>query len=532
MNTLKKISNLCIVLSLTMITFKAQGTAKEAFEIFKKDHSKSRNKRIAQELIDGKFYFSAIPYVNLYLDETNQMDVEVERDIETLILKTGTMAVLNLDDQKLEKFNIPSVHLILGTRYFNKESYKKSFDTLVKIPESHQFAVEANLIKGTIKDLERKTIEASFLYNSCKEKATKLEKDSKNEKMERYYKLLKETCTIRLARVKIEEKKYEEASVIYQNIDKRSYKWPYILMDKAWAAYYLNDYNRALGLTVTYKSPLLESYFFPEAEVLTALSYYNLCQFDDALAVVDHFYDNYKPKAEALKNLLGQNKESDTYFIDLYYADNETRDSLNPFIRNMITQTRKQVKFNLDIMSLKAAKDELQLIRKLKNKNEFTQIMEDNLDNTLEFISKKINTYIKREIFSFINEIHKHSYSMFNLQIELLAKKREEIYNSNVEAKTERARGSIDNVRRNVDQYFFDFNGSFWADELGDYSFGLESKCKIAEKVESEPAKIPNSTEDNTNQSKLPALIEETNKNILDKDSTRENKKNKSKKKV
>ncbi len=505
-----------LTLALSIYSVESLATAKEAYEIYKKDHSKSRNKRIAQELIDGQFYFSAIPYVNLYLDETSQMDVEVERDIETLILKTGTMAVLNLDDQKLEKFNIPSVHLILGTRYFNKEAYKKSFDTLVKIPESHQFAVEANLIKGTIKDLERKTIEASFLYNSCKEKATKLLKESKNEKMERYYSLLKETCTIRLARVKIEEKKYEEAQEIYKGIDKRSYKWPYILMDKAWAAYYLQDYNRSLGLTVTYKSPLLESYFFPEAEVLTALSYYNLCQYDDALAVVDHFYDNYKPKAEALKNLLGQNKESDTYFIDLYYADNETRDSLNPFIKNMITQTRKQVKFNLDIMSLKAAKDELQLIRKLKNKNDFTQLMEDNLDNTLEFISKKINTYIKREIFTFINEIHKHSYSMFNLQIELLSKKREEIYNANVEAKTERARGSIDNVNRKIDQYFFDFNGSFWADELGDYSFGLESKCKIAESTTATDTQTEEkSKEVKSNEAVLPTapVIEPANEN-------------------
>jgi hypothetical protein len=464
----------------------AFATAKEAFEIFKHDHSKLKFKHIAHELIDGEFYFSAIPYINKYLDDNNDIDIELEKDIETLVVKTGTMAILNLDEKKLDKFNIPSVHLILGTRLFNLEQYQKSYEVLSKIPDTHQFSLEASLIKGTIKNLERKNIEAFNHYNACINKAKKVESEikdnAKNEKLKRYYSFIKETCIIRTARLKIEEKKYSEGLEIYEQIDKRSYRWPYILMDKAWAHYYLKDFNRTLGLTITYKSPLLDTYFFPESEVLMALSYYNLCQWDDALKVVDHFYEKYKPEADGLKEIVGQNKLSDTYFLDLYYADIETRDTINPFIKNLIAQTKKQVKFNIDLYSLKSAKDELQLIKKLKN-----QILVDNLDNTISFISKKINNYIKKEIFTFINDIHKHSYSMFNLKLELLSKKREDIYRQ-AEMNELRERGSDKNVSRKLNQYFFDFNGSFWADELGDYSFGLPSRCisenanKVAEK--------------------------------------------------
>ncbi len=456
----------------------AHASAKAAFEIYKKDHSRMRNKRIAHELIDGQFYFSAIPYINNFLEENNDMDAELESDIETLVVKTGTMAVLNLDEKKLESFSIPSISLILGTRLFNKEQYDKAFAVLSKIPETHKFSMEANLIKGTIKNLQRKHIEALNLYENCAKKAEQQEQSGSGEKLKRYYTYLKETCTIRTARVKIEDKKYDEALDIYAKIDKRSYKWPYILLDKAWAYYYLKDYNRALGLTVTYKSPLLESYFMPEAEVLMALSYYNLCLWDDAMKVVDHFYSDYQPKADALKQILGQNKKSNTYFLDLYYADPKTREDLNPFIRNLITQTRKQVKFNLDLASLKAAKDELALLKRLKNKNDFTAHLEENLDSTISFISSKINFYIKKEIFTFINEIHKHSYSMFNLKLELLSRKRDDLYNAKPDDKNDRNRGSEQNINRKVTQYFFDFNGSFWADELGDYSFGLKSQCK------------------------------------------------------
>lgn len=475
---------LTISMAAIVINTNAHATAKAAFEISKNDKSRSRNKKIAHELIDGGFYFSAIPYINNYLEENIDIDNELENDIETLVVKTGTMAVLNLDEKRLESFSIPSISLILGTRLFNKDQLDKSYAILSRIPESHKFSPEASLIKGTIRNLQRKHIEANNFYEQCSKKSSQLENSSKGEKLKRYYTYLRETCTIRMARVKIEDKKYEEALDLYEQIDKRSYKWPYILMDKAWAHYYLKDYNRAIGLTVTYKSPLLESYFFPEAEVLMALSYYNLCLWDDSLKVVDHFYEYYQPKADALKEILGQNKKSDTYFLDLYYADPKTRENLNPFIRNLITQTRKQVKFNLDLASLKAAKDELALIKKLKNKNEFTADLEGNLDATINFISAKINYYIKKEIFTFINEIHKHSYSMFNLKLELLSKKREDIYNTKADQKNDRNRGAETNVNRKTNQYFFDFNGSFWADELGDYSFGLQSQCKEESKEE------------------------------------------------
>lgn len=471
--------HLLIAFLLLTTTQTVEASAKGAYELFQKDHSKSRDKNIAHELIDGSYYFSAIPYINNYLETNNEIDAQLEADIETLVIKTGTMAVLNLDEKRLESFSIPSISLILGTRLFNKEQYVKAYEILSRIPETHQFSGEASLIRGTIRNLERKNIEALALYESCVKKSSALESSANGEKLKRYYNYLKETCTIRSARVKIEEKKYEEALETYAKIDKRSYKWPYILLDQAWAHYYLKDYNRALGITVTYKSPLLDSYFFPEAEVLMSLSYYNLCLWDDALKVVDHFYDFYQPKADALKDILGKNKNSNTYFLDLYYADSQTREQLNPFIRNLVTQTRKQVKFNLDLASLKAAKDELALLKRLKTKNDFTLSLEENLNSTIGFISAKINYYIKKEIFTFINEIHKHSYSMFNLKLELLSKKRDDIYNAKVLAQSSRDRGSDVFVNRQVNQYFFDFNGSFWADELGDYSFGLQSACPV-----------------------------------------------------
>lgn len=470
---MKKLALICTLL----IMQNAWGSAKEAYNRFLHDKSPTRDIKIASELIDGGFYYSAIPYINNYLENHSEIDAELEKQIELLVLRTGTMAILNIDSQRLNLFKIPSVSLVLGTRLFNQQQYKKSYEVLDQIPDTHIFSIESYLIKGTIKNLDKKYIEANNLYNKCFKNAEKQESKVKGDKLKRYYNYLKETCLIRTGRIQVEQKNYAKALEIYNQIDKVSYKWPYLILDKAWASYYLKDYNRTLGLTVTYKSPLLDTYFFPEAEVLTALSYYNLCLWDDAMLVVDNFYNKYQKQAAELKTILGQNRNSNTYFLDLYYADAETRAALNPFIKNLITQTRKQVKFNLDLASLAGAKEELKKIERLKNQNDFTALLKKNLEATVTFMSSKINFYIKKEIFQFVNEIHKHSYSMFNLKLELLSKKRDDLYTP-ASAKQDRERGGSQNIKRSTDQYFFDFNGSFWADELGDYSFGLESKCK------------------------------------------------------
>ena len=474
---------ICFTLLLVLSSLNTNATVKSAGEIFAKDHSKDKNKKIAHQLIESQLYFSAIPFINQYLEVNNEIDAELENDIETLVLKTGTMAVLNLDENKMDHFNIPSILLVHGTRLFNKNQYAKAYEVLSKIPDSHQFSIEAALIKGTIKNRDRKLIEAATHYQNCIARAEKYENDSKGEKLKRYYNYLKETCITRQARILMEENKYQEAQNLYQTIDKRSYKWPYILMEKAWAAYYMGDYNRSIGLSITYKSPMLDSYFFPEAEVLMALSYYNLCLWDDSMKVVDHYYDVYQKRAEALKDILAKNKNSQTYFLDLYYAAPEKRENLNPFIKNLITQTRKQVKFNLDLNSLKSAKEELQQLRKLKNQDDFAINLEANLEATIAFISAHMNYYIEKEIFSFLNEIKKHNYSMFNLKLELLSKKRADLYKTSAnDEEKQRARGNETNIIKRDDQYFFDFNGSFWADELGDYSFGLASQCEKEKK--------------------------------------------------
>ena len=64
---------------------------------------------------------------------------------------------------------------------------------------------------------------------------------------------------------------------------------------------------------------------------------------------------------------------------------------------------------------------------------------------------------------------------MSYIKLEVLSKRKRTLYNEN--KGITRSRGSLRYLKRNDKQYFWTFNGEFWADELGDYVFALKSEC-------------------------------------------------------
>ena len=84
-------------------------------------------------------------------------------------------------------------------------------------------------------------------------------------------------------------------------------------------------------------------------------------------------------------------------------------------------------------------------------------------------------------MFDFINQMNKFSRELLKLRLEIISKQKHLVY-SNKSLVSDRGRGSSDNVNRKATEQFYDFFGEFWADELGSYSFGLKSNCKLVDK--------------------------------------------------
>lgn len=65
---------------------------------------------------------------------------------------------------------------------------------------------------------------------------------------------------------------------------------------------------------------------------------------------------------------------------------------------------------------------------------------------------------------------------MSYIKLEVLAQRKERLYRT--DESVGKKRGDVQYIKRNDKQYFWDFNGEFWADELGDYVFALRSECE------------------------------------------------------
>ncbi len=468
-------NKLMILLFTFLLTPISYASLAKANKYFKANSEKNADK-IMYELMRSKYYFSAAEFAKKVIISGKPINKNMEKRLVTLILKTGTLSFTGLDENILKGRHSKALNFILGLKYFNDGRYKEAAHALRKPGKRHRFSPESLMILGASLNIINKDKNAIKAYKSCIKSAKHFENKANNVKLKRYYTIIKESCYIHIARMYFKIRKYKKSVHHYEEIPKTSYRWPYILLEKAWAYYYMRDYNRALGVLVTYKSPLLSSYFMPEGEVLSALSYFKMCLYQDTLKVVNNYYGVYKNRSKHLKNILLKHKDSHTYFLKLMLTPIDQNEKANPFIRNLITQIRKQIKFNLDLVNYKKLKNEYKFLKKRK-KTPLVKYLAASIRETLNWRTKHLNHYVKKQMFSFINDIHKNSYEMFNIKLEIMSNKRDLIYR-NKELVSDRSRGDISNVNRTIDQHFYMYNGEFWADELGDFSFGLKSNCQ------------------------------------------------------
>lgn len=471
--------NLLTLITLLFITNTAASLEK-AGKIFSQDSLTSKDQiSIIKKLYNKKLYFSSAHFARRYLLHTDDPHRDLDHILEKLVLRTGTIAFIDLPHSILNKHNYKTLAFISALKLFSEKNYKKTVKQLESITSNHRFTPEALLISGSAYSLLNKTKDAISKYTTCESSAKDFESQAKDKKLKRYYAIIAESCVIEKARVAYKNGDFALAQSSYRKIPTKSYRWPYIILEQAWSAYANEDYNRSLGLLVTYKSPLLESYFMPEGATLRSLNYFRLCLWNDSLQVINEYYQTYKSKSDALKNIILPHKKSDTYFINLVNRSSSKNDNLNPFIRNLTTQTKKTIKYNIDLVNYKALVKEKKRIRKYykQKKSKLLIYLHKRLGQERKWRFKKLNHFVKKQMFEFLNEMHKNSFEMVNIKLEILFRQRDMIY-QNKTINKERKRGSLENVKRSANQHFYTFKGSFWADELGDYSFGLKSQCE------------------------------------------------------
>lgn len=464
--------------ALCLLTFSAYAGINKAYTVYldKEISAIEKMEKITYELMDSKYYFAASIMAGKRLEKSAPLSPRFEDALDQLSIKVGI--------DYLWSVNIAANHhnstigFSLGLKAFREQNYNESQLRLLDVKSEDRYYPEARLMIGTINSLKNDHRKAKENYLICIEAASKAQGKKENEKEKRYYQLLGEDCQINIARDLYRSKKYLQAMSEYNKITKNSYRWPYLLLEKAWVAYQLGDYNRTLGLLVTYKSPLLESYFFPEAEALAALSYFKLCLWNDVAIMINQYYGGYKKEAELLKQFISQNKGKKNFYYEL--SQSKTVDSSSEYAKKIMVQSKKQIKYSLDILPIQRGENELKFLKKSAS-NVFTDYLSKKIEVILDEKKSRLDQFLAYNYYDFLNQIHRYSKELFVIQLEMMAQKRTLLYHEE-KLISNRSRGDLSNVQREKEQHFWDFSGAFWADELGEYSFGLKSNCERVRK--------------------------------------------------
>jgi hypothetical protein len=432
--------------------------------------------RIFEKLEQKKLYFSAL---NLLLKEGAKKGVPPEdsEHLERLVKHTGEDVLHDYEVSLLKNYTNPAVQTVLARKALEQHEADNALSFLERVPADHFYYPEALFLRGQAYQLKNNPTAEYQSYTECWKSAQK-RLSQKDKDVAHHFQMLAEVCYADMARVRYEMGQFKKSLEIYNRVPKNSYKWPYLLLERAWAYYKLGDYNRALGLLVTYKSPLLDTYFLPEAEYLAALIYFRLCLFKDATAIVNHYDQVYRPRFESLGKVLKENKSSNTFFFNLMFSKKKSQHS--EFVKHIMTRLKKQSRFNDGVKSILEINREIKNIKQ-KESAKFQKVLIPHLKEVKKNIVYSINAHARKDIFTFLNRVKFFSGELFKINLEIISETKEMIYD-NKKLVSERSRGDLSNVQREKFEYFWTFEQAFWADELGDYSFGLKSNCQTVSK--------------------------------------------------
>lgn len=435
--------------------------------------------RVVEELIEEKLYFAAVPYIKEYLTRASSIESKrIDGLIDKVVDYVGVKQFEVLPTSILRKTAAPSIKYILAKKYFRNGNYKNALDALnASIPKNHATKPFALFLEASIHSIERRFKSAVASYKECVSQSRSLISKTRNVNKKRQLEINRDYCLVGIARTQFAGNNYEKANLSYLDLDKRSPIWPEILFEEAWNSFYLQDYNRTLGKLVTYKAPILDFIFNPEIAVLEAMTYLEMCLYGDAKKVSDEFQNKYEAQHISLGRLIAKHKKNYRYYYLLAKSRQAGRVRGNDLVNRLLKSVNRDSAYIELVDNFVRGKEEIEIVGKIQNRK-LRRILTINLKESLLLQRNLIGAYVRKSLNVAHHYLGRSLEALTYIKLEMLKRSKDRLYG--IEPEPLRGRGDIKNLKRNEKQYFWTFDGEFWADELGDYVFSLKSECEVS----------------------------------------------------
>lgn len=150
---------------------------------------------------------------------------------------------------------------------------------------------------------------------------------------------------ITLARIQFQKGDYPRSFQSYLEVDRSHALWLSAMVEQAWTQILKKDYEGAAGNMFSLHTDFFKNAYNPESYVVRTVGYLNLCQFGDAIQVLNNLGKRYAPIQGRLTEFAKSKKDADLYDVIRQLLKNPNLREIETLPRSFILELARHPSF-------------------------------------------------------------------------------------------------------------------------------------------------------------------------------------------
>jgi tetratricopeptide (TPR) repeat protein len=281
---------------------------------------------------------------------------------------------------------------------------------------------------------------------------------------------LREQAFLQLARIHYQNRQNRYAIFYYGKMPWGGTSWLEGLWEASYAHYRIGEHEKALGNLLTLQSAYFKDEYFPESWVLKAIIYYENCRYPEASSVLKDFNAIYEPLYDRLVALTARPTAPAEFMEQLRDPKVQKLASTDQNVRRLVETVREVEREAGEGLARRGA---------AFRGSPLGRSLQERLGKARSQLVEEAGLRARAKLESERDELRAMLAQALRIQIEVSRQERAALESS-------LAAGSQVEVVKNLrwthavsdEQLYWPYEGEFWRDELGTYSYTLTKGCR------------------------------------------------------
>lgn len=290
---------------------------------------------------------------------------------------------------------------------------------------------------------------------------------------------------VTMARMFYSTGEYDKAIKYYANIGQDSKYWLDSLFESSWAYFQTDEYNRALGNLHSLNSPFFNDQYYPEAPILQAVIFFYNCQFDQVRLALDEFQYVYAPLKDELQITIDgflDNEEAYEFLRDARENTGENQE-FDPRLQQIVDAALGDEVLSSAMAFLDRLQSEVDYIEEAPDswsRSELGDFLYGDTVGQLALSRESTGGLVISRLDTILTELETRNRESSAILVETDLAEANAL-SDEVAGELESEHLSSSEDRATSEQMIWRFDGEYWRDELGYYSYHIDSQCRDIE---------------------------------------------------